>query len=131
MCSPGLGTTTAVIASLQRGCGRPTPTTSGPPRVGGVHSLLHLYRGDVLPTGLDHVLVAVGEPEHAVLAEPADVAGVEPAVLEGGGRGLGVAQIAGHRARSAVYDLALRAGGEQRTVRGHDGHLHAGDRRPH
>ena len=51
-------------------------------RVRRVDGLLDLDRRHVLAAGLDHVLVAVGEPEHAVVAEVADVAGVEPAVRE-------------------------------------------------
>ena len=80
--APGLGTTTAVIASLHRSCGSPTTTTSPTAGVRRVDRLLHLDRRHVLAAGLDHVLVAVGEPEHAVVAEVADVAGVEPAVRE-------------------------------------------------
>ena len=38
---------------------------------------------DVLAAGDHHVLLAVDDPEIAVLVEPADVAGAEPAVEEG------------------------------------------------
>ena len=57
-----------------------------------VEHALDLGGGDVLPAGDDHVLLAVLDVEEAVLVEPADVAGPEPAVDEGALRGLGVCQ---------------------------------------
>jgi hypothetical protein len=43
-----------------------------------VEDVLHLLGGDVLPTGIDHVLLAVQEVEEPLLVELAQVAGVQP-----------------------------------------------------
>jgi hypothetical protein len=72
--------------------------------------------------------VPVGEPQHAVVAEVAHVAGVEPAVRERRGGGLLVVQVAGHGARPPVDDLAGLAGRQQVAVRAHDRDLNADQR---
>ena len=68
--------------------------------------LLDLDGIDVLAAADDHVLQAVDDEECAVVAHAADVAGAEPAIDEGGCRGLGVAPVAWRDHRSAAEDLA-------------------------
>jgi hypothetical protein len=74
---PALTTTTAVTASIQRGCGRPITATSltcGQ----AVDRLLDLAAGHVLAAGLDHVLLAVDDGDVALVVDRGQVAAVEP-----------------------------------------------------
>ena len=85
--------------------------------------VLEVLRRDVLPAGgNDHVLLAIGDGQEAVLVERADVSGVEPAVSrERGSRRRLVIQVAREHGRPAEQDLAVL--GQLQ--------LDAGDRRPH
>ena len=71
-----------------------------------VDRLLDLAAGDVLASCLDHVLFAVDDSDVAVRVHGGQVAGMEPAALEGGPRALVVVEIAQHQVRRAVNDLA-------------------------
>ena len=63
--------------------------------------LLDLDAVDVLAAADDHVLLAVGDEEEALVVEVADVAGVEPAVgVDRLGGGLGLVPVAGHEDRA-------------------------------
>ena len=74
-----------------------------------LEAVLDLRRRDVLAAGGDdHVLLAVGDRQEALLVDRADVAGVEPAVgVDGGGGGVGVLVVAGEHGRRAREDLAV------------------------
>ena len=87
--------------------------------LGVVHEpLLDLDAVDVLAAPDDHVLLAVGDEEEAVLVEVADVAGVQPAVgVDGLGGGLGLVPVAGHEDRAGDADLAGLADAERRCRR--------------
>ncbi len=89
-----------------------------------VERALDLDRRDVLAACLDHVLEAVLEPEHAVLVEITDVAGVEPSEAERLVGGCVIVQVAGHCLRAAVDDLADLAGPQERPILAHDRRLH-------
>src|SRR4051794_36358331 len=75
---------------------------------------LDLERGDVLTAPADRVLHAIDEEKLAVLAHAEGIAGVEPAVAPGAGRGFGVLVVAVvHRPRPVgahdqLADLAGR-----------------------
>ena len=71
-----------------------------------VDGLFYLAAGDVLPAGLDHVLLAVDDGEVAVFGHDAKVAGVEPAVAERRGGHRLIVVIAQRGVRAAVDDLA-------------------------
>ncbi|TVU48510.1 hypothetical protein EJB05_08148, partial [Eragrostis curvula] len=70
--------------------------------------LLHLLAADVLPAADDHVLGPVLDLDVAVGVDHADVAGEEPAALEGGLVGLRVLEVPLHHAAPAQHDLADR-----------------------
>ena len=67
--------------------------------------LLHLARIDIGTAGNDDVLGAVGQREKAVLVQPTDIAGAEPAVLQCLGIGLVVVPVAEHHRRPLGLDL--------------------------
>jgi hypothetical protein len=73
-----------------------------------VQRVLHLDRADVLAAGDDHVLAAVLDLHVAVGLHHGQVAGVEPAALEGIARGRRVLQVALHHDVAAEHDLADR-----------------------
>ena len=68
--------------------------------------------GDILAAGDDHVLLAVGEIEEAVVVEIADVAAAEPVAEERGCGLLGIFPVAARDLRAAQADLAVLAGRE-------------------
>ena len=69
--------------------------------------LLDLDAVDVLAAADDHVLLAVGDEEEALVVEVADVAGVQPAVgIDRLGGGLGLVPVAGHEDRAGDAHLA-------------------------
>ena len=71
--------------------------------------VLEVLRRDVLPAGgNDHVLLAIGDGQEAVLVERADVSGVEPAVpRERGSRRHLVIQVPREHGRPGEQDLAV------------------------
>ena len=71
---------------------------------------------DVVAAADDHVLAAAHDVEVAVRVEPAEVAGHQPAVHPGPGRGLGVAVVLAGPARDPHAHLADLAGRHRRTV---------------
>src|SRR5262249_50294572 len=71
-----------------------------------VQHRFQLARGDVLAAPAHHVLEAPDNMEEAPLVLAEEIAGSEPVAVEGGGRGLGLAPIALHDARSADEKLA-------------------------
>ena len=93
-----------------------------------VDDALHLRGGDVLAAGDDHVLLAVGEIEEAVLVHVADVAAAQPIAEEGGARLLGVAPVAARDLGTAQADLAAFAGRERAAVLVADLDLDVGQR---
>ncbi len=96
----------------------------------GVEDVLDLLRVDVLTTADDHVLDPVDEDEVAVGVEVADVAGVQPAILEGAGRLFGLVEVAAHDVGAADDHLALPFG-RGPPVDVEQGDLLAGQREPH
>ena len=81
-----------------------------------VQDRLDLARRDILPAGHDDVFLAIDDREVAALVEPAEIAGVEPAVddcLRGRG---GILEVAGHHLPPAHRDLAHLAGSHLMTV---------------
>ena len=77
-----------------------------------VDHALDLGGGDVLAAGDDHVLLAVGQVQEAVLVEIADVAGTEPVAEEGGRGFFRILPVALRDFRPAQADLAILAGGK-------------------
>ena len=75
-----------------------------------VDHALDLGGGDVLAAGDDHVLLAVGEIEKAVLVEIADVAAAEPVAEEGGGGLFRIIPVALRDLWPAQADFAVLAG---------------------
>ena len=85
--------------------------------------------GDILAAGNDHVLLAVGQIEKAVLVEIADVAATKP-VAEECGRGLlGILPVAVRDLRAAQADFAVLAGRQAIAGIVADFDLDMGDRR--
>ena len=76
---------------------------------------LDLDRVDVLAARLDHVLGPVDEVQEPVLVHAHDVAGVQPPIGKGDGRGVGQVPVPEHRARATQSELAFLAG-RQLTV---------------
>src|SRR5690606_26017926 len=77
-------------------------------RARGLDPAFQVGRGHVLAAGgLDQLLLAVGDGEAAFLVQLADVAGVEPAVLQRLRRLLGQVVVAAHDAAPADEDLAV------------------------
>ena len=79
---------------------------------------------DVLTAADDDVLQPVDDVEEAFVIEPAEVAGEEPAVAEGSGRGLGVVEVAPHDSGPSQPDLADIAARRLVAVGVDDLHLH-------
>src|SRR3546814_14031226 len=73
-------------------------------------------------------LSAPGDVEEALRVETTEVAGVEPAVLQRLGIGLGIVVVAGEDGGAAHADLALLAGRQALAGCVLDGDLHAGAR---
>src|SRR3546814_14754432 len=73
-------------------------------------------------------LSAPGDVEEALRVETTEVAGVEPAVLQRLGIGLGIVVVAGEDGGAAHADLALLAGRQALAGCVLDGDLHAGSR---
>ena len=106
---PAFSTTTATTASTQRGCGTPIDSDFRNRRQ-TIERLFDLAAGDILAAGLDHVLLAVDDGDIALLVDGGEIAGMEPAALEGGRRAFVVVEIAEHQMRRAMHDLADLAG---------------------
>src|SRR5579872_7486103 len=87
-----------------------------------VEHLLDLARVDVVAAADDQVLLAVHDVEVAVLVDPGQVAGVEPAVADRLGGGLGPLPVALHDVRPADDDLAHLALGLLAVLVVHDPH---------
>ena len=88
--------------------------------------LVDLERRDLLAAAIDDLLQPAGDAQIAVLVEHALVAGVEPAMGEGRGVGVGVVLVARRHVRSANDDLAGLARFQQLPVRRHDRDLRSG-----
>src|SRR5690348_3421824 len=92
--------------------------------------LFHLTRVDVVAAADDQLAGAAGDGEVAVVADRAEIAGLEPAVrAEYFGGGVGAVPVAGEDVRPAHLDLADRAR-RQRRARAHIHHARflAGER---
>src|SRR3546814_3059647 len=74
------------------------------------------------------MLFRSGDVEEALRVETTEVAGVEPAVLQRLGIGLGIVVVAGEDGGAAHADLALLAGRQALAGCVLDGDLHAGAR---
>ena len=85
----------------------------------GQHALDLLGRDIVALVVDDHVLLAVGDDDPALVVDMADVPGVEPAIDDGPRRFLGIAPVALHHQLALDQDLAI----------GGDLHRHARHRR--
>jgi len=87
-------------------------TSSGPPSTatsqtdGCRERVLDLDAVDVLGTAVDHVLLAVDQPDEALVVDPGQVAAVQPAVDEGLRGLLGLAPVAGDHLRAADQQIA-------------------------
>ena len=92
-----------------------------------VQDVLDLLRVDVLPAPDDHVLHPVDEHEVAVAVEVADIAGVQPAVVQRRVRLGRAVEVAAHDVGTAHEDLAGAAGRRLPVVAEH-GDVDAGER---
>ena len=90
---PGTSTTSALTVSPHFSSGTPMTAASATCGV-RAERVLHLDRRDVLAPADDHVLLAVGDGEVALVVEAAAVAGVEPAVDDRVGGRLGLLPVA-------------------------------------
>ena len=115
-------TTTATTWWPRRSSGTPTTATSCTRGMPGEH-VLDLERVHVLAAADDHVVEPPVEPEVAVLVEPADVAGVVPAVADRLLVGVGPVPVAGERlvGGHVAEDLAVLAEPQPRVQRGPSG----------
>ena len=93
-----------------------------------VEDLLDLTGVDVEAAPDDEVLLAVDDVVVAVVVHPGHVAGLEPAVDEGGGRLVGLVPVALHDIVTPDGDLAVLAGSHVAPVVVDQPELHAGDR---
>src|SRR5262249_29634802 len=93
-------------------------------------SILDLLRTDVRAVVDDDLLLTTAEPEIAVLVYSHHVAGVQPAVADGGGRRLGIVPIAHRVARGLDPDPAFLAGGTLHAGVVTDRHAVAGTEPP-
>jgi hypothetical protein len=82
---------------------------------GAADRLLELVGVDVAPGADDEVLDPAGDVELAV-RDVAEVAGVEPVVVEQRGGGLGVAEVAARRRRALELHPALLRSGSSRPA---------------
>ena len=87
--------------------------------VGG-EKVLDLHGVEVLAAHHDDVFLAVDQPVEAVLVLARHVAGVQPAVDEGLGRGRGVLVVALHEAGALDAELADLAGRDLGAILAHD-----------
>src|SRR5690606_4230266 len=74
------------------------------------NDVLHLRRGDIEAAHDVDVLLAVGDAQVAVLGHGADIPGVQPAIADGGGGGLGVVVVTGGDHKSLNPKLPLFLG---------------------
>src|SRR6185312_1321571 len=79
----------------------------------GIEDVLDLLRVDVLPAPDDQVLDPVDQGQIAVVVEPADITGVQPAAAQDLRRLLRPAEVAAHDVRPADDHLARLPGGQQ------------------
>ncbi len=93
--------------------------------------LLHLARIDVRAAADDEILRAIDQRQEALRVERADVAGMEPAVGERRGAGVGIHPVPAHDGRSAHQDFAGRPRRERMIVGIGDDHVDAGLRDTH
>ena len=115
--APSASTTSALTVSPHLSSGTPMTATSA---TAGWRKMnvLDLDRGDVLGAGDDHVLLPVRDREMALAVEPAAVAGVEPATLQGLGTGVRVVPVTREDDVGAGEDLAGVGGREPDAQRG-------------
>ena len=96
-----------------------TPTTAASPTPGAPASAFSTSIAvDVLAAAVDHVLRAVDDVEEAVVVDPREVAGVQPAVDERLGGRLGLVPVAADDVRPAHQQLADAGLGRARRSRG-------------
>ena len=98
-----------------------------------LEAVLYLLGIDVLAAGSNHVLLAVDNVEEAVSVGHGHVAGMDPAVDDGQGRGLRILPVAGHvRALEAQLPRIARRDGPILVVEKGDFHARDGpaDRSP-
>src|SRR5262245_31426691 len=93
-------------------------------------AVLDLAGGDVLAAADDQILLAAGDEEVAILVDPSEVAGVQPAVDDGGAGRLFLLVVALHDPSRADADLALLTGNEELVAVVHDPELDIGHRLP-
>ncbi len=77
-----------------------------------VEHVFHLARVDVVAAGDDHVLLAVHDPEEAILIHAGDVARVQPALPQNFGRLIGTLPVPLHHLRALECDLTCLARGQ-------------------
>src|SRR5258706_5199273 len=103
--APSRATTTAVTASPHLSSG--TPTTATIATSACCDSTSSTSRGKILkPAGHDHVLLAIEDEHIAALVGARDVAGMQPAVLQGFRRLFGPLPVFRHHMRRADANLA-------------------------
>src|SRR5579872_5058043 len=79
---------------------------------------LHLHRVHVLPTADDHVLGPVHDVDEALVIDPGDVAGVQPAFGECGGGGFLFVPVAAHDVGPLDPQLARDVGPAREVLGG-------------
>ncbi len=92
-----------------------------------VQHVFNLARVHVVPATNDQILVPADDPEVPVRVDPGEVFGVEPAVADRGGRGLGTLPVPLHHVVTADHDLAGLALRHLNAAVVDDPHLHSGD----
>ena len=107
--APSASTTTATGFSPQRCVGHTDDGDFAHLRQ-FVDDALDLGGGDILAAGNDHVLLAIGQVEKAVLIEIADVSGTKPVAEERGCGFLGILPVALRDLGPAQADFAVLAG---------------------
>jgi len=91
--------------------------------------VLDLARKDVEPAGDDHVLLAVEDEHVAALVRARDIAGMQPAVLQGFRGLLRPLPVSGHHMRRAHADLAGLSGFDFTVVVAENFDVAGGDRK--
>ena len=126
---PALATTKATPSSPIRSSGTPRPPPGRRPvaeqdglDLGGVR---------VEPAHHEHVLLPVGDVDVAVGVDEADVAGLQPAVLDGRLGGGLVVEVLLHHVEASDDELSGRAGGHVGSVVVDHAHLDTGQRTTH